>query len=157
MTVYERNSTCGSYEQGDSPDACLALRNGPSCSLALLRSPEWRGLPCTEGKAGAGETQHLATMMVHVTVVTPASWDSLSEDSPLGTEACHSLPPPLTWGLFTRLHLNTWLPDVRLLPSALSPVCPLPSYIQMIQGTKRQGLGDSWGLGTVLRPHVLVL
>lgn len=103
-------------------------------------------------------------MMVHVTVVTPASWDSLSEDSPLGTEACHSLPPPLTWGLFTRLHLNTWMPDVRLLPSALSPcqvakmicpVCPLPSYIQMIQGTKRQGLGDSWGLGTVLRPPCL--
>lgn len=104
--------------------------------------------------------------MVRVTVVTPASWDSLSEDSPLGTEACHSLPPPLAWGLFTRLHLNTWMPDVRLLPSALSPwpgyqndlsSVPLPSYIQMIQGTKRQGLGDSWGLGTVLRPHVLVL
>lgn len=129
----------------------------PSYSLALLQSTEWRGLPCTQGKAGAGETQHLA-MMVHVTMVTPASWDSLSEDSPLGTETCHSSPPSLTWGLFTRLHLNTWMPDVRLLPSApwpgdqndLSNV-PLPSYTQMIQGTKRQGLGDSWGLGTVLR------
>lgn len=35
-------------------------------------------------QAGAGETQYLATL-VHVTMVMPASWDSLSEDSPLGT------------------------------------------------------------------------
>lgn len=103
----------------------LAWPSGIAPLILLLccnqqQPTEWRDLPCTQGKAGAGETQHLA-MMVHVTVVTPASWDSLSEDSPLGTEACHSSPPSLTWGLFTRLHLNTWMLDVRLLPSALSP------------------------------------
>lgn len=85
----------GSHEPGDSPDLFPALRNNPSCSLALSQSLELRGLPCgghgseTPGpiprmQAGAGETPHLATL-VHVTMVMPASWDSLSEDSPLGT------------------------------------------------------------------------
>jgi hypothetical protein len=91
----------GHMSKGTAQTVCLALRNSPSCSLALwCGDHQSGGASSAEGiavrlqghiltgttprmQAGAGETQQLATL-VHVTMVMPASWDSLSEDS-LGT------------------------------------------------------------------------